>query len=536
MIAAAAIIQCLQKENVKIVFGYPGVPVGPIYEALRNSDIEHILVRHEQAAGHSASGYARATRSIGVCIATSGPGAINLITGIATAYMDSIPMIAITGQVGTSQIGKDVFQEADIIGATESFTKHSYLVKDAKDIPRIMKEAFYIARTGRPGPVLVDIPLDIQNTEMEFEYPEEVNIRGYKPTVHGHKGQIKKALEKIKNSKKPLICVGGGVMAANAEKELMEFVEKSKIPMVHTLMGKDGIPSRYPYNVGLIGSHGYKYANKAIAQADVLILIGTRVADRATGGSKSFGKAADIIHIDIDPAEIGKNLSALIPVVGDCKTILQQLIEGIEEIDTKMWLEEISTWKEKYAKDRKSGQKVNPKYAFELLCQMVEEDAIVTADVGQNQIWTSHYLDMVGNRRFLTSGGLGTMGYSIPAAVGSKLAFPDRRVVAVMGDGSFQMSMFELGTIAQNHLNIIFLLFNNSNLGMVREYQSNTYKNTYGVSLSENPDFVKLVEAYGFNGKRVNTNAELKGALEEAMDSNKAFLIECIVEAEESTL
>lgn len=536
MKAAQAIIKCLQEENVKMVFGYPGVPVADLYEALRNSDIEHILVRHEQAAGHSASGYARATRTVGVCMATSGPGAINLITGIATAYMDSIPMIVITGQVRTELIGKDVFQEADIIGATDSFTKHSYLVKDAKDIPRIMKEAFYIAKTGRPGPVLVDIPLDIQNTEIEFEYPKEVNIRGYKPTVHGHKGQIKKALERIKNSQKPLICVGGGVMSANAEKELMEFVEKSKIPMVHTLMGKDGLPSEYAYNVGLIGSHGFKYANKAIATADVLILVGTRVADRATGGSKSFAKVADIIHIDIDPAEIGKNLSAHIPVVGDCKKILQQLTEGITEIDTKMWLEEIATWKEKYSGNRPSNEKVNPKYALELLSKMVEEDTIVTADVGQNQIWTSHYLDMKGDRRFLTSGGLGTMGYSIPASVGCKLAFPDRRVVAVMGDGSFQMSMFELGTIAQNHLNIIFLLFNNSNLGMVREYQNHIYKNTYGVSLSENPDFVKLVQAYGFSGKKVNSNAELKGAFEEAMASNKAFLIECVVSAEESTL
>jgi acetolactate synthase-1/2/3 large subunit len=536
MKAADAIIKCLQKENVKIVFGYPGVPVAPLYEALRNSDIEHILVRHEQAAGHSASGYARVTRSIGVCIATSGPGAINLITGIATAYMDSIPMIAITGQVSTDLIGKDVFQEADIIGATDSFTKHSYLVKDAKDIPRIMKEAFYIAKTGRPGPVLVDIPLDILNTEMEFEYPCEVNIRGYKPTVHGHKGQIKKALEKIKNSKRPLICVGGGVMSANAENELISFIEKSKIPMVHTLMGKDGLTSKYPYNIGLIGSHGFKHANRATAKADLLILVGTRVADRATAGSKSFAKAADIIHIDIDPAEIGKNLSALIPVVGDCKEILQKFTNGIEEIDTKNWLKEIAEWKEEYKKDRPTNDKVNPKYALELLSQMVEEDTVVCADVGQNQIWTTHYFDMLGYRRFLTSGGLGTMGYSIPAAVGCKIAFPNRRVVAVMGDGSFQMSMFELGTIVQNNLGIIILLFNNSNLGMVKEYQNSVYKNIYGVSLDGSPNFIKLIEAYGLHGKRVNCNEQLKGVIEEAMAFDKTFLIECIVSEDESTL
>jgi len=301
-------------------------------------------------------------------------------------------------------------------------------------------------------------------------------------------------------------------------------------------MGKDGIPSKYLYNVGLIGSHGLIYANKAVAEADVLILVGTRVADRATGGSKSFGKVADIIHIDVDPAEIGKNLSALIPVVGNCKKILKDLTDKITEIDTKVWLNEIRTWKKEYVKNRETLEKVNPQYALELLSDMVEEDAIVTADVGQNQIWTCHYLDMLGDRRFLTSGGLGTMGYSIPASVGCKLAFPNRRVVAVMGDGSFQMSMSELGTIAQNHLNIIFLLFNNSNLGMVREYQNSVYKNTYSVSLYENPDFVKLVEAYGLCGKRVNSNSELKGALEEAMACNKTFLIECIVSAEESTL
>ena len=536
MKAAEAIIQCLQEENVKIVFGYPGVPVGPLYDALRKSDIEHILVRHEQAAGHSASGYARATRSIGVCIATSGPGAINLITGIATAYADSIPIIAITGQVRTDLIGKDVFQEADIIGATDSFTKHSYLVKDAKDIPRIMKEAFYIAKTGRPGPVLVDVPLDIQNTEIEFVYPKGVDIRGYKPTVNGNKRQIRKAIERIKRSRKPLICVGGGVMSANAEKELIKFIEKSKIPMVHTLMGKDGIQTKYLYNIGLIGSHGFIYANKAVAKADVLILVGTRVADRATGGSKSFGKMADIIHIDVDPAEIGKNLSVLIPVVGDCKKILQDFTEQITEIDTKVWIGEIKSWEKEYMKNRPSKDKVNPQYALELLSEMVEDDAIVTADVRQNQIWTSHYLNMLGNRRFLTTGGLGTMGYSIPSSVGCKLAFPHRRVVAVMGDGSFQMSMSELGTIAQNHLNIILLLFNNSNLGMVREYQSSIYKNTYGVSLNENPDFVKLVEAYGLSGKKVNCNSELKGALEDAMACSKTFLIECIVDEEESTL
>lgn len=535
MKVAEVIIQCLKEEGITTVFGYPGVAVIPIYEALRKSDIRHVLVRHEQAAGHSASGFGRTNKTVGVCLATSGPGAINLITGIATAYRDSIPLVIITGQVKSTQIGKDVFQEADVVGATESFTKYNYLVKCAGDIPRIMKEAFYIARTGRPGPVLIDIPVDIQLEDIEFSYPESVNIRGYKPIFEGHKGQIKKAVEKIKESKKPLICIGGGIVSGEAKKELNEFVEKSRIPVVHTLMGKDSINVDNPYYVGLIGSHGFSYANKAISSADLLILIGTRVADRAIAGS-SFSKDACVVHIDIDPAEIGKILDYNIPVVGHSKKVLEELIKEIESVECEQWREQILEWKRESEKPLQLGEMINPKYVLKKISEIAEEDAIMTVDVGQNQLWCARNFDIKGSRSFFASGGLGTMGYSLPAAVGAKIADPNRRVIAVMGDGSFQMSMFELGTIVNNNVNIIILLFNNSGLGLVREIQKNTNIGNFGVEFDYNPDFVKLVEVYGLRGKRVTCNEEFEDAYREAMESKSTFLIECIVDPQESTL
>lgn len=535
MKVAEAIIQCLKEERITTVFGYPGVAVIPLYEALRKSDIKHILVRQEQAAGHSASGFARTSKTVGVCIATSGPGAMNLITAIATAYMDSIPLVIITGQVKTTQIGKDVFQEADVVGATEPFTKYNYLVKCEENIPKVMKEAFYIARTGRPGPVLVDIPVDIQLKDIEYSYPEEVSLRGYKPKFEGHIGQIKKSVEKIKESKKPLICIGGGIVSGGAEKELKEFVEKSRIPVVHTLMGKGGINADNPYYVGLIGSHGFSYANKAVSNADLLIFIGTRVADRSISGS-SFPKDAYIIHIDIDPAEIGKILDYDIPVVGDSKKVLEELIKEIEPIECGQWFEQILEWKNENEKTLQLKEMVNPKHVLKKLSDIAEEDAIMTVDVGQNQLWCARNFDIKGSRSFFASGGLGTMGYSLPAAIGAKIANPDRRVIAVMGDGSFQMSMFELGTIVANNVNIIILLFNNAGLGLVREIQKNTNIGNFGVELNYNPDFVKLAEVYGLRGKRVTCNEEFEGAYREAMESKSTFLIECIVDPQESTL
>lgn len=535
MKAAEAIIECLKLENVKMIFGYPGATVIALYEELRKSNITHILTRHEQAAGHSASGFSRATGEVGVCITTSGPGATNVITAVATAYMDSVPLVVITGQVKTSLIGKDAFQEADIVGSTECFTKYNYLVKDSKDIPRIIKEAFYIASTGRPGPVLIDIPADLQEEDIEFNYPEEVNIRGYKPTFEGHKGQIKRVLQRLKTSKKPLICAGGGVNLSKAENELKKFVEKSQIPMVHTLMGKNAIPTENPYYMGLIGTHGFKQANVAIQEADVIIFIGTRIADRAASGIVKFEREADIIHIDIDPAEIGKNVGYNIPVVGDAKNILEQLIEGIEPIETKDWIEEIRSFKVPVEYEMKENA-VNPKYALNLLSQMLEEDAIITTDVGQNQMWSVRNLILKAQTKFITSGGLGTMGYGLPSAVGAKLSSPKKQVVVIAGDGGFQMSLFELGTIAEYNVKLVIVLFNNSGLGLVRELQRNAHKGNFGVEINSNPNFVKLVEAYGLKGKRITSNDALKEVFEEALASEKTFLIECIVDPLESSM
>ncbi|MFA9398440.1 MAG: biosynthetic-type acetolactate synthase large subunit [Clostridiaceae bacterium] len=553
MLGSQAIVKCLENEKVTTIFGYPGATVVPLYEALRNSDINHILVRQEQAAGHAASGYARSLRTTGVCMATSGPGATNLITAIATAYMDSIPMVIITGQIESNLIGKDIFQEADVVGATSSFTKHNYLINDVKDIPRIFKEAFYIAGSGRKGPVLIDIPVDIQKQEIDFSYPLEVNIRGYKPTIEGHSVQIKRAINKISKSVKPLICVGGGIISANAEDELKEFVGKSHIPVIHTLMAKDALNSDSPYYMGMIGTHGAIQGNRAVKEADLVILIGTRVADRATGGSK-FAKNADIIHIDVDPAEIGKNLGTNIPLVGDSKCILKKLNESISALNTTEWLNEINSYKSKNAcatdtcttdacaetgigADTSSDTGfVNPKYALKLLSKMVEDDCIFTTDVGQNQIWSAHNISITAERRFLTSGGLGTMGYSLPASIGAKIGNPSKRVVAVLGDGGFQMSLFELGTIKANNLNIIILLFNNEVLGMVNEMQNKIYNASYGVSLSGNPDFIKLADSYEIKGKKVFNNSELENAFNEALNCQGSFLIECAVSKDESTL
>lgn len=536
MRTAEAIIECLKNENVTTIFGYPGATVVPLYEALRKSDLRHILVRHEQAAGHIASGFARISRGIGVCITTSGPGATNIITSIATAYMDSIPLIIITGQVSSNLIGRDVFQEADITGATESFTKHNYLVKEGKDIPRIIKEAFYIARTGRPGPVLIDIPIDVQREEIKFSYPSAIDIRGYKPNINGHKWQIKKAIKKIEESKKPLICVGGGIVAANARLELKRFVEKSKIPVVHTLMGKDDMDVGEPYYVGLIGSHGFSYANKAISNSDLIILVGTRIADRSTAKDTHVDKNARIIHIDIDPAEIGKNLKIDIPVVGDCKNILSKMADKIQPGDYIKWVEEIKKWKDSEEKIYEYNNSVNPKKIIKLISDEMRDTAIITTDVGQNQIWCARNFKIFGKRRFITSGGLGTMGYSLPSAIGAKMANPDEDVIAVMGDGGFQMSLFELATIKENNLNIKIIVFNNSGLGMVREIQKFEYEGEFGVEFKCNPDFVKIAEAYNIRGKKVYSNKEFIETFKEIQKSDSAFLIECIVDSNESTL
>jgi acetolactate synthase-1/2/3 large subunit len=534
---AQAIVRCLEEENIKVVFGYPGATIVPLYEALRTSDIKHVLVRQEQAAAHSANGYARVSGTTGVCIGTSGPGATNLVTGIATAYMDSIPMVIITGQVNSAVIGRDVFQEIDITGATEPFVKHSYLLKDAEQIPGTLREAFHIAGTGRPGPVLVDVPVDIQKQDIDFHYPEKVVIRGYKPTYNGHAGQITRIIRKLKSSRKPLVCAGGGILSADAVCELRLFAEKAGIPVVHTMMGIGALAADHPLYLGMVGSHGHPCANRAVSQSDLLVVIGARIGDRATGGKEVFAENAEIIHIDIDPAEIGKNIKPIIPIVGDAKIIIRQLADKIQPLETNGWLEQLHTpQNKKHTAPKSKKGTVNPAYAIQLLGSMVDDEAIVLADVGQNQIWAARNFELTGSRKFLTSGGLGTMGYSLPAAVGAKAGAAGKTVISVVGDGGFQMSLGELGTISQQNIKIFILLFNNNRLGMVREIQDKTYSRTYGVDLDGNPDFLKLAEAYGFKGIRVACNDDLEAAFTEALNCHETFLVECMVDPEERTL
>lgn len=535
MRVADAIVRGFKEENVTTVFGYPGAAIMPLYEALRTSGIHHVLVRQEQAAGHSANGYARVKDEVGVCVVTSGPGATNLITGIATAYMDSIPLVVITGQVKSHLIGKDVFQEVDITGATEPFIKHSYLVKDASQIPKIIKEAFYLAKTGRPGPVLIDIPADIFEEQIDYTY-NEIDIRGYKPTKEGHVGQIKRAIKSLEKSKQPLICIGGGIKIAKAEKELIEFIEKTNIPVVHTLMGLGIVPTKHPYNFGMIGSHGFPLANDAINKADTVVFIGARVSDRSVLPANTFTEEVEIIHIDVDPAEIGKNTHASIPLVGDAKNILKQMIEIASELDTEDWIQGMKNAHTEVEEQHIYENAINPKLMIQELSKLLPDDAIIVGDVGQNQMWAGRHIEMKGTRQFLTSGGLGTMGYALPAAVGVCMADRDRTVVAVMGDGGFQMSFSELATMMQEGLKPIIILFNNTKLGMVHEMQYKNYNKEYGVDLNCNPDFAMISRAYGIETAKISSPDEIINVLKEAVNCDGPFLIECIVDPRESTL
>ncbi|NSW91131.1 MAG: biosynthetic-type acetolactate synthase large subunit [Firmicutes bacterium] len=542
---AQAIIKALEIENVTHIFGYPGAAICPFYNALLDSNIKHILTRHEQGAAHAANGYARVTGKTGVCVATSGPGATNLITGIATAYMDSIPIVAITGQVPTNLIGRDVFQEADITGATAPFCKHNYLVKNVEDLPRILKEAFHIASSGRPGPVLIDVPIDVQNSELHFKYPEEIDIRGYKPTYKGHPLQIKRIAEAIEKAKFPVICAGGGIISGKARDELMELVIKCNIPVVTTLMGIGSIPTDHEMCLGMLGSHGSYFANYAIHNADLIIIMGARVGDRAMASANKIAEKASIIHIDIDPAEIGKNIDVEIPVVGDVKSILQDLLQVVKKGDTDEWLEKIRKVRQEHTAKRKGTDEdidqdgaVKPKFLLKMLSKMMEDDdAVITTEVGQNQIWAANNLTIRKPGKFITSGGMGTMGYGLPAAVGAKVGCPNTRVITISGDGSFQMSLQELGTIKQHKLGIKIVILNNSRLGMVRELQKMKYCSRYShVSLEDNPDFVKLAYAYGINGERITKNFEVEDALKRMLSDDKAYLLDCVVDPEEPTL
>lgn len=540
MNGAQALIESLLKEQADHIFGYAGATICPIVDVLKeHPEIGYTLVRTEQNAGHMASGYARISGKVGVCMVTSGPGATNLITGIATAYMDSIPMVAITGQVPSNLLGRDIFQEVDITGAVAPFSKHSYLVKNANDIPRIVKEAFHIASTGRPGPVLIDIPIDIQNQELKkFQYPEEVNIRGYKPSVKGNDLQIKRVAEAISKAKQPLICAGGGVWLAHAQKELLELAQRNQIPVVKTMMGLSVMATDHPLNMGMIGAHGNHCANKALAKADLLIMVGTRAADRAVIDPAEIQRRMATIHIDVDPAEIGKNMQAAIPLVGDVKVILQQLLDrDITPPASEAWrakLRDYRTAELNRAFPRREGY-VFPGTVLRKLGQKLDDDAIICVDVGQNQIFTCKYLPQK-HGRLLTSGGLGTMGYALPAGVGAKVAAPDRQTVVICGDGSFQMAMNELSAIVCEHMDVKIVLFQNQVLGLVNQIQNTApYHGAFGVALDGSPDFAALAGAYGIPSMFADDEDKLDGVLEQFLSAKGSCLLICKVHPDVGT-
>jgi len=535
MTGAQILIECLKRECVEVMFGYPGGQVLPIFDALYDADIKFILVRHEQGAAHAADGYARATGKVGVCIATSGPGATNLTTGIANAYMDSIPVVAITGQVKTFLIGNDAFQEADVTGVTRPITKHNFLVRDAKDLARIIREAFYIASTGRPGPVLIDIPSDVQMQDTEFIWPEEVKIRGYNPTYFGHPGQIKKAAKLITQAKRPILYTGGGIITSGAHLELKGLAEKTNIPVTNTLMGLGGFPGTHELFLGMLGMHGTAYANHAIMGSDLIIAVGARFDDRVTGRLDAFAPTAKIIHIDIDPASISKNVKVDVPIVGDAKNILGQLLEEIKKgPDTGEWLATIESWKKKYPLTYKDGGKIKPQYVIEQIYQATKGEAIITTEVGQNQMWACQWYKYTHPRTYISSGGLGTMGFGFPAAMGAKLGCPGKIVFDIAGDGSIQMNIQELATCVANKINVKVAILNNGYLGMVRQWQELFYKKRYSYTKLYNPDFVKLAESYGAAGIRVSKKEEVRPAIEKALSIDNTVFIDFHIEPEEN--
>ena len=539
---AEILIECLIKEGVDTIFGYPGGAVLPIYDALFKAPIKHILVRHEQGGVHAADGYARASGKVGVCLVTSGPGATNTVTGIATAYMDSIPLVILTGQVPTAMIGNDAFQEADIVGITRPCTKHNYLVRDVNDLSTIIKEAFYIASTGKPGPVLIDLPKDVMAASTIAKHPEKVHIRGYQPTYEGHIGQVKKASDALMTAKRPIIFIGGGIILSSAYKELLELSEFTHTPVTTTLMGLGGFPSEHPLSLGMCGMHGTFSSNMALTNTDLIIGIGARFDDRVTGKIDEFATGAKIVHIDIDPTSISKNIPAHIPIVGDAKDILKKLIGLLKKEkknwkkDNQEWLNQVEEWKVTHPLSYKQGKNViKPQYVIEQIHEVTKGEAIITTEVGQNQMWTAQFYKFKRPRTFLTSGGLGTMGYGFPAAIGAQVAFPDKIVFDIAGDGSIQMNIQELATAVQYRLPVKVAILNNSFLGMVRQWQELFYNKRYSYSCMEcQPDFVKLAEAYGAVGLRVENPDDVKKALKEAIEIPKPVLIDFIVDREEN--
>ena len=536
MTGAEAMVKCLEAEGITRVFGYPGVAIAPFYEGLYHSRIEHILVRQEQNAGHAASGYARLSRKPAVCCVTSGPGATNLITALATAYADSIPIVAITGQVSSELLGRDVFQEADMRGATESFVKYSYLVRDPDDIPRIFKEAFYIASTGRKGPVLIDVPMDVQEGKLTraFRYPEAASIRGYKPEIKVNLQQIQKVVAALNQAEKPLICAGGGVILGDGEDCIRRFCEKFNIPLVSTMMGIGVLPKKHPLYFGMLGNNGKPYANKAVGRADLLLIVGARLADRAIPKPENLVRRVAVIHIDIDTAEIGKNMGPTIPLVGDVKDIFRVLLEQEITAAGKAWIDELEEVKHGTVDHRVFSDKlVNPCLLVQRLSEKMDDNAVYAADVGQNQLWSADNYVMKSGR-FLTTGGMGTMGYSIPAAMGAKLADPSVQAVAVCGDGSFQMSMNELATIRVNRIPVKVLVMRNRFLGLVREYQYNTYDAHYeGVLLHDWPRYDRIAAAYDMPYFSCVRNEDLEETLDAFLACPDACLMVCDVDSED---
>lgn len=536
MTAGEAFVECLKAEGVEVIFGYPGGAVLPIYDVLYSADIRHLLVRHEQGGAFAAEGYARATGKPGVVLATSGPGATNLVTPIADAYMDSIPLVCFTGNVPTTSIGTDAFQEADITGITLPITKHNFLVRNAQDLPRVIREAFHIATTGRPGPVLVDLPRDVSTTKIKFEYPEQPEMPGYKPTYKGHIRQILEAAKLIAGSKRPVFYVGGGAIASGAHEEVRRLAEKANLPTTMTLMGLGVFPVDHPLSLGMLGMHGTVYANWAVNECDLLIACGARFDDRVTGDLKRFAPNAKVIHIDIDPAEIGKNRVADVPIVGDVKAVLQVLIEKVREKREDAWLAQIEEWKREYPLTYYPQEGViMPQAVIEAIDEVTNGEAICTADVGQHQMWLAQYYKFRNPRSHLSSGGLGAMGFGFPAAIGAAVGRPDRQVWSITGDGGFQMNAQELATVKTYNIPVKIAIINNSYLGMVRQWQELFYQRHYSHSdLHDNPDFVKLAEAYGVPALRVTKPEELLPALKKAAEYPGPFLLDIHVAEEEN--
>jgi acetolactate synthase-1/2/3 large subunit len=535
MKGAQVLIDSLIKEGVEVMFGYPGGAVLDIFDAIYQSPLKLTLTRHEQGAAHAADGYARATGKAGVCLATSGPGATNLVTGIATAYMDSIPMVAVTGQVATGMIGNDAFQEADIVGITRPITKHNYLVTSADDLPRIVREAFYLARTGRPGPVLIDVPKDVQKAETKAVFPKEVEIRGYKPVYEGHLKQIEKLAHAIAKAQKPLLYVGGGAIASGAAPEIKKLVEKTGIPVTTTLLALGIFPETHPLALKMVGMHGTQYANLAIAETDLLISVGARFDDRITGKIDEFARHAVIAHIDIDPTAISKSVRADIPVVGDAARVLKDLNAIVKGGKIDPWRRQIAEWKAKYPLTYKKDDRLRPQYVVEQIYEVTKGQAVICTEVGQNQMWAAQYYQYTEPRTFISSGGLGTMGYGFPAAIGAQMGLPDRVVFDVAGDGSIQMNIQELATAVHNKLPVKVAILDNGFLGMVRQWQELFYEKRYSCTeLCGNPDFVRLAEAYGAKGIRVSEKKKVRAALETALSTPGPVFLDFIVEKEEN--